>query len=256
MDIKEQVKAQFGANAANYVASPRHASGGDLDVLSEWVKPERAAKALDIATGGGHCALALASAVDEVTTLDMTPEMLREAEAFLAAKGIANVHYVQGDAEQLPFGDESFDLVACRIAAHHFPDPDRFVQEATRVLKSGGCFILMDNVAPESDRLDALYNDAEKRRDPSHFRAWKKSEWVRRTELSGLRVEQLQQTAKAFEFEPWCARMNVSEPVRRQLEADMLGWPEEVRRQLRVREENGRLVGFEGSFMMLKARKV
>ncbi|WP_079914398.1 class I SAM-dependent methyltransferase [Paenibacillus sp. 32352] len=256
MDIKEQVKAQFGANAAKYVSSPRHASGHDLTLLGDWVKEEQAQSALDIATGGGHCALALAGAVREVTTLDMTPEMLREAEAFIRSKGAVNVTYVQGDAEHLPFEDESFDLVACRIAAHHFPDADRFVEEAARVLKPRGCFMLMDNVALEPDLLDTLYNDVEKRRDPSHFRAWKKTEWVRRTEMAGLRLEQLQQSDKPFAFESWCARMNVPKDVQDQLEADMLGWPAEVRKQLGVRSEGGRLKEFVGSYMMLKARKV
>lgn len=255
MDIKEQVKAQFGANAAKYVASPRHASGNDLQILTEWTKQEQADKALDIATGGGHCALAVASSVREVTTLDMTPEMLREAEAFLTGKGCTNIQYVQGDAENLPFGNEEFDLVVCRIAAHHFPDAERFIKEAVRVLKSGGSFILMDNVAPESDHLDALYNDVEKRRDPSHYRAWKKTEWMRRIEIAGMRVEQLLQTAKPFEFESWCARMNVPEQVKQQLEADMLNWSAEDQKQLKVQTENGKVVGFEGSFMMLKARK-
>ncbi|WP_282937180.1 class I SAM-dependent methyltransferase [Paenibacillus sp. RC67] len=255
MDIKEQVKAQFGANAAKYVDSPRHASGNDLNILMEWVKSEQAGKALDIATGGGHCALAVAAHVREVTTLDMTPEMLQEAESFLTGKGCTNVNYVQGDAENLPFGDEEFDLVVCRIAAHHFPDVERFIEESSRVLKTGGCFILMDNIAPESDILDALYNDVEKRRDPSHFRAWKKTEWMSRVELAGLRVEQLLQTGKPFEFESWCTRMNVPVQVKQQLEADMLGWSEENRKQLKVRTENGKLVGFEGSFMMLKSRK-
>ncbi|WP_028552209.1 class I SAM-dependent methyltransferase [Paenibacillus sp. UNC451MF] len=256
MDIKNQVMVQFGANAANYVNSPRHASGNDLNILSEWVKQEQAVSALDIATGGGHCALALAANVREVTTLDMTPEMLREAEAFLNGKGCTNIKYVQGDAENLPFKDEEFDLVVCRIAAHHFPDADRFVQEAVRVLKSGGSFILMDNIAHESDLIDKLYNDVEKRRDPSHFRAWKKTEWIRRIELAGLRVEQLLQSGKPFEFESWCARMNVPEQVKKQLETDMLGWSPELQKQLGVKSEHGKLVGFEGSYMMLKSRKV
>ncbi|CAN7745991.1 class I SAM-dependent methyltransferase [Paenibacillus sp. LjRoot56] len=255
MDTKDHVKAQFGANASKYVVSPRHASGQDLKTLVEWAQPENAAQALDIATGGGHCALALASFVGEVTTLDITTEMLQEAEAFLTKKGCPNIRYVVGDAENLPFAKEQFDMVSCRIAAHHFPDPDRFVEEAWRVLKYGGSFILMDNISPEADRIDTLYNDIEQRRDPSHFRAWKKTEWIRRIELNGFRVEQLMQTGKPFEFATWCARMNVPEQVQQELETDMLNWPEADRKQLKVHSENGKLLSFEGSYMMLKARK-
>lgn len=255
MDTKEQVKAQFGANASNYVASPRHASGQDLKILMEWAQAENAEQVLDIATGGGHCALAIASIASEVTTLDITTEMLLEAEAFLTGKGCTNIKYVVGDAENLPFAQEEFDMVSCRIAAHHFPDPDRFVDEVWRVLKHGGSFILMDNIASEADRIDSLYNDIEKKRDPSHFRAWKKTEWIRRIELTGFRVEQLIQTGKPFEFASWCARMNVSEQVQQELETDMLNLPEADQQQLKIRSENGKLISFEGSYMMLKARK-
>ncbi|MDR6555064.1 class I SAM-dependent methyltransferase [Paenibacillus qinlingensis] len=255
MDIKEQVKAQFGANASNYVVSTRHSSGQDLNTLIEWAQSENAVQALDIATGGGHCALALASHVSEVTTLDIATEMLQQAETFLAGKGCTNMKYVVGDAENLPFVQEQFDIVACRIAAHHFPNPNRFVEEAWRVLKHGGSFILMDNVAPESDRIDTLYNHIEQRRDPSHFRAWKKTEWIRRIELNGFQVEQLLQTGKPFEFTDWCARMNVSDQIQQELENDILNWPEADRQQLKVHSENGKLLNFEGSYMMMKARK-
>ncbi|UQZ85906.1 putative methyltransferase YcgJ [Paenibacillus konkukensis] len=256
MDIKEQVKLQFGPNAAKYVNSPGHASGEDLRLLAEWVQAENGAAGLDIATGGGHAALVLAEHVRQATTLDLTPQMLQEAEAFLRSRGKETVRYVQGDAEKLPFEAESFDVVTCRIAAHHFPDPDAFVGEAARVLKHGGSFILFDNIAPESDDADALYNEVEKRRDPSHYRAWKKTEWIRRAELAGLRVELLVQTRKTFVFDPWCGRMNVSEQVKRELEAYMLGWDDSLRRQLGVSEEEGRVVFFQGDYMMLKTRKV
>lgn len=256
MELKKQVKLQFGTNAVNYVNSPNHAQGDDLKLLAEWVKQEQPAAALDVATGGGHASLVLAEHAGKLMTLDMTPEMLNVAQQLLSERGHTNVQYVEGDAEAMDFAAETFDLVACRIAAHHFPQPDAFVQETARVLKTGGSFLLFDNVAPEGNVLDALYNDVEKRRDPSHYRAWKKTEWIRRVELNGLRVEQLAQSRKTFHFAGWCERMNVPESIRTELEAYMLSWPADWQRQLGIVTENRRLVSFQGDYMMLKARKV
>lgn len=76
------------------------------------------------------------------------------------------------------------------------------------------------------------------------------------TENAGLRLEQLIQSRKTFLFEPWCARMSLPEAERRSLEALILGQSEEMKRRLGVTVEAGRLIGFQGDYMMLKARKV
>lgn len=255
MDIKERVKLQFGRNVANYVHSPLHEEGADLQLLADWVKSEQAKDALDLATGGGHAALAVSPLVERLTAVDLTPEMLSTAEAFLRSKGHDRIRFVAGDAEKLPFEPASFDLIVCRIAAHHFPNPDAFVSEAARVLSAGGTFILMDNIAPEAEEVDRLYNDVEKRRDPSHVRAWTKTEWIRRTEGAGLRLEQLVQSRKTFVFESWCRRMSVPEAEQRELEAYILGRSAALKRAMGVTEAEGRMVSFEGDYMMLKARK-
>lgn len=137
---KARVQDQFGATAAAYVASAGHAAGDDLAQLVAWNEggPEKAA--LDVATGGGHTALALAAHYGRVVASDLTAPMLAAAEGFIRGKGIANVDFRLADAEALPFGDAEFDAVSCRIAPHHFPDPARFVAEVARVLKPGGLF--------------------------------------------------------------------------------------------------------------------
>lgn len=57
------------------------------------------------------------------------------------------------------FPNESFDLVCGRLAAHHFPDLENFVAEVRRVLKNGGRFALVDNVAPDRERLPGATED-------------------------------------------------------------------------------------------------
>ncbi|WP_248930172.1 class I SAM-dependent methyltransferase [Paenibacillus hamazuiensis] len=255
MDIKQQVQSQFGKNAANYVTSRLHAQGDDLKALVELAQAEGSRGALDIATGGGHVANALAAFIESVTACDLTEAMLEQARKFIAGQGRTNVSFAAGDAESLPFANEAFDLVTCRIAAHHFPDPDAFVREAFRVLAPGGSFLLIDNVAPEENELDEWYNDIEKRRDHSHVRAWKKSEWLARIERSGFRVKQLRVFPKPFEFRGWTERMGLPPEAAAELEKRMVEAPERVRKHFQVEIENGRVHSFQGESILVQARK-
>ena len=149
MDIKKDVQQQFGKSAASYVSSPIHKDGKDLLKMVEMATVTGEEHLLDIATGGGHTANAFAPLVKKVTAIDLTAEMLEAAENFIKGNGHQNVEFVQGDAEKLPFSDESFDIVTCRIAPHHFPNVDIFIKEVHRVLKPQGQFLLDDNVVPE-----------------------------------------------------------------------------------------------------------
>ncbi|WP_323125867.1 class I SAM-dependent methyltransferase [Gracilibacillus oryzae] len=162
MDIKSTVQDQFGKTASDYVSSDLHRNGADLPFIVKMAELTGEEKVLDVATGGGHTANALAPFAKKVTAFDLTKEMLAAAEQFITSNGHNNVTYVQGDAEKMPFADESFDVVTCRIAPHHFPNIDFFIAEVYRVLKQGGRFLLDDNVAPENDEWDQFYNTVEK----------------------------------------------------------------------------------------------
>jgi ubiquinone/menaquinone biosynthesis C-methylase UbiE len=210
---------------------------------------------LDVATGGGHVANALAPSVKRVTAYDLTQEMLDAAKSFISGNGHKNVNFVRGDAEQMSFPNEAFDLITCRIAPHHFPQIEAFVQEVMRVLKPGGEFLLIDNVSPEDDELDRFYNDIEKRRDYSHFRAWKKSEWLRMLEIAGFEIDQWTRFAKTFPFDDWCDRMHLSQEEKEGLSKILLNASSNIRNKFRITTENGHVLSFEGESIILKAIK-
>lgn len=256
MDIKTDVKKQFGRSAASYVTSEGHRKGGDLQTLVAMVNATGTEHALDIATGGGHTANALAPIVGKVTALDLTPQMLAAAEKFIRGNGHENVEFVEGDAEKLPFSDETFDIVSCRIAPHHFPNITRFVSEVSRVLKSGGQFLLDDNVVPENNEFDKFYNTVEKKRDYSHFRAWKKTEWIQMLESEGFEIQELYRFDKPFDFESWADRMHLSDSEKAELTDYMVNASDKVKQKFRIQIENQKIITFQGEAVVLNATKL
>lgn len=207
--MREDSRRQFGREAEKYVTSAVHA---DPDALSELVAHlgPSGGRVVDVGTGAGHLAMALAPHVDHVVALDPTPEMLEVTQRQAVQRGVGNLTTLLGFAESLPFGDGELDGVACRVAAHHFHDVRAFVSESARVLKPGGWFLLVDTVSPEDDEADRRLNIFETIRDPSHVRDYRPSEWVSFVEGAGLTVQGTTLRWKSLDFEEWMSRMSVS----------------------------------------------
>ena len=74
------------------------------------------------------------------TGIDLTEAMINVAKA----KNIPNAKFVVGDCENLPFEDDSFDVVICSMSAHHYPEIQNFYNSVFRVLRPGGRLILRD----------------------------------------------------------------------------------------------------------------
>ena len=249
---KSLVQQQFGAHAAAYATSAVHAKGESLARVVELVQPQRDWQALDIATGAGHTAAAFAPHVAHVIASDITEEMLEEARKLAAARDLADMETAVADAEALPFADARFDLVTCRIAAHHFPDVPRFVAEVQRVLKAGGSFALVDNISPdalstpgftEPELADAAarYNAFEKLRDPSHGRCLGLGEWGAVITAAGLDVRHQEILPKSMEFAPWAARMDVDAPTIARLRSMLEEITPALQAFLKPREDAGAL---------------
>ncbi|HEU5439372.1 MAG TPA: methyltransferase domain-containing protein [Ktedonobacterales bacterium] len=254
--IRERSRAVFGRSAEAYVVSPGHAHGDDLARLVELAAPRPTDRALDVSTGGGHTALALAPHVAHVTASDLTPEMLAAARRHLTAQHVTTVDFVVADAERLPFLDATYDVVTVRIAPHHYADATRAVREMARVLVPGGRLVIVDNIAPDDRALDALVNDWERRRDSSHVRAYTTAEWQGFVAATGLRIETVETGQKTHAFQDWVARTHMPEPERERLEADILAAPEPARRHFALTTENGRLLTWSSDYMVLKAVKL
>lgn len=232
-EAQDRVRAQYGKVGDAYVKSKGHASGNDLQRMLELAEPSSADTLLDIATGGGHVARVIGPHVGRVIASDLTPEMLDHAVPYLEAQGLINVERLVADAQDLPLDDASVDIVTCRIAPHHFPDPAAFVAEVARVLRPGGRFLLVDSTVPDGP-AGAFFNAYEAVRDPSHVRSLTEVEWVALLEGAGLRIEAVEPFRKRHEFGEWTERMQVSEDDRERLQRMMRDAGEEVHRLFEV----------------------
>jgi ubiquinone/menaquinone biosynthesis C-methylase UbiE len=233
-DPKQSVQAQFGRQASWYVVSSVHQQSDGLDALVRLAAPLPAHRALDIATGTGFTALALASRCRAVIGVDLTFGMVREARRLAEQRGVRNLTLSLGDAEALPFQSNAFDIVACRHAAHHFADLARGLREMTRVVKVGGRVVLEDTCAPEAPELASLMNEWERRRDPSHRENRPPSRLRQMLEASGLRVEADALGLVAQTFGDWTRRAGVPQPEADALRASFLGASPEARAAFRV----------------------
>jgi ubiquinone/menaquinone biosynthesis C-methylase UbiE len=253
---KTQVQDYFSRTAENYVSSFSHRRGNDLQRLIELGEWHPDQQALDIATGGGHTAHAIASRIGQVTVSDLTPRMLQKAREYLLAQGVTNASFAVADAEQLPFTAQAYDRVTCRIAAHHFPNIGQAVKEVARVLKPGGIFLLIDCMAPGDPELDAFDNTIEKWRDSSHGRSCTAEEWQTFFKEAGLQVERMEFFRKTHQYDDWTLRSQLPATEKAALAQFILNSNPRVQSYFEINQRaDGHLESFTNDFILLKGRK-
>lgn len=189
MKPEELAKKIFGDRAAMYTTSVAHTDPQVLARVVELCAPEAHWQALDIATGTGHTALALAPHVAAVIGTDLTRQMLAEAETLREQRSISNVAFAIADAHCLPFPDEAFHLITCRRGAHHFSEIAGALREMRRVLRRDARLVIDDRSVPEDDGVDACMNELDRLHDASHVREYRPSEWIRMLQTAGFEID-------------------------------------------------------------------
>jgi ubiquinone/menaquinone biosynthesis C-methylase UbiE len=251
----ERIQAQFGGSAAAYVASPGHAGGEDLDTLVAWGRALGPRRVLDVATGAGHTAIAFASFAGQVTALDLTEPMLRAARDFARRRGAERVTFVAGDVERIPFRSQSFDVVTCRIAPHHFADVPAAVREVARLLQPGGVFLLQDIRGHDDPDCAAFILEVERRRDPTHVRAYRAIEWRGFLEAAGLEVLDETVLSKTRPWEEWTTRTRMTPEARQDLDRFVRAAPERCRAAFDFTLHGDRIESFDDRMLLIRARK-
>ena len=186
------------------------------------------AEVLDIASGTGEFARGLSPKVKSVVGLDATDAMMEKGKHFVEQAGIKNIRFKKGMVQEIPFEDDSFDIVSCRYAFHHFADPKPVIAEMVRVCKPGGHLIIVDIIIPDVS-LAAENNYYEWLCDKSHTRVLHPGEFETLLQLFGLEVLSARTRLLRNEFVEW---MDFSltleedrEEILRAVHAELAGGP-------------------------------
>jgi len=148
--VKQQVAAHWDRRAAHFDEDFGHsirtpAERAAWDRLLTLVVPSRSGlAALDAGCGTGFLSFELAARGHHVTGVDFAPAMIAEARRKAGERALA-VRFEEGDAEHLPFGPASFDLVMSRHVVWTLPHPEAAIDEWIRVLKPGGRLVVVDS---------------------------------------------------------------------------------------------------------------
>lgn len=257
-DQLERVRQQFGATAAGYAVSKGHAQGDELARVAELVgsEPIGDRRALDIATGAGHTAFAVAPYVAEVIASDATPQMLLQTQAGAISRGLANVETAIADAHDLPFPDATFAIVTSRIAPHHFSALPLAVREMARVTQAGGLVIVVDSVVPEDPALDTFLNQVELLRDPSHVRSRTETEWRQLFEDNHLTLIAAERYAHTHDYAEWVARAQVPAEEQPALEAAFLSASDAAQAVFQIQRADGHVVSYTDEKLLIAGRKI
>jgi SAM-dependent methyltransferase len=151
MTSDSNANPQWGASyrviAAEKWKAKSAAMGRDVtEAFVDYAEPKPGMKVLDLASGTGEPAISLAGRVGpegHVTALDLSSDLLEVASARAHQRGFTNLSTQQADAQQLPFSDQTFDLVTSRFGVMFFQDCEKALREVRRVLKPGAraCFL-------------------------------------------------------------------------------------------------------------------
>ncbi len=227
-NIAKLSQQQFGAQALEYSKSRTFHAGADLDAIVAMAQGIHCDFAVDIGSGAGFTAFAVAPFATTTLATDLVLPMLQHARENAASRELKNVVPALVVAESLPFATNSVGLITCRLAAHHFNDTVAGVQEWARVLEPGGTMILVDTVTPEGLGMAEWMNDIEVRRDPSHGRDLSSLQWIELLTESGFSVEETILTKIPLEYDDWMRRAGASPEATEDVRKDFLNATPEV----------------------------
>lgn len=237
-------QSQYARQAACYADSSLHGRGESLETVRRLATASGTDIALDLGTGTGFTAFALAADARRVVAADLTVEMLEQARRLAHKRDLdTKLEWTVTAAESLPFANEAFNVVTCRYASHHFHDLPRALRELARVTQPGGRIVLCDVVAPEAPDMVHLMNKLEQVRDPTHVWDYPPSQW--RQELlpaASLEVQEVVPGKNPQLFSEWVHRAGTPAAAVEQLFQMFATVTEEASIAFDVRREGGEIL--------------
>jgi ubiquinone/menaquinone biosynthesis C-methylase UbiE len=235
----ERIRAQFGKQADVYARMRLTTDERSLNALVQVSGADSGSRVLDVACGPGFLTMAFAAQCRQAVGVDATEPFLAMARAEAEQRGLRNVEFRAGNAEQLPFPDGSFDRVACRAAFHHFARPERVLAEMARVAAKPGRLLIADMMSSEDPIKADYHNRMERLCDPSHVRALTATELALLFDAASLSVRFHAEVPIDMEVEEWLAHGGPDAATAAQIRALIEASLDVDRCGLNVRREDG-----------------
>lgn len=193
----DEIINQFSKQSIPFTQIPGHLDAIEMLVSMSSVKDSDVV--LDVACGPGIVACEFAKVAQHVTGIDVTPAMIDVAKKRQLELGLSNTSWKLGYAENLPFANDTFDVVIARYSFHHLLAPSVALQEMIRVCRPGGRVLVADVAMPENK--SSRYDQLELLRDPSHTHALTELEFDALYQHSALVNSQYTSYAVELELE-------------------------------------------------------
>lgn len=223
----ELIHHSFEIQAPNFNSESMNFTAADyLNYTISSVEPNKTDTMLEVAAGTCACGRAFASHLQTVVCLDTTAAMLQVGRQAAQDSHLDNMVFVKGNAEELPFLDDSFDILLSRLAFHHFLNTDSVFCEMVRVLKPGGKLVLIDMEAAE-ESLRESEDEIETLRDPSHVKNLSRNEMLELFSSHKLTIEKCETTEMPTYLNHWLELTktpdNIRQTIFERLTADING---------------------------------
>jgi len=235
----ERIRAQFGKQADVYARMRQTTDERSLNALVSVSGADADARVLDVACGPGFLTMAFAARCRSAVGFDATEPFLAMARAEAEHRGLHNIEFHSGNAEQIPFADRAFDVVSCRAAFHHFARPERVLAEMVRLAAPQGRLLIADMMSSEDPAKAEYHNSMDRLVDPTHVRALTPEEFERLFAAAGLMARVQTEVPIDIEVEEWLAHGGPDAATEAQVRALVEASIDTDRRGLNVRRQNG-----------------
>lgn len=252
-DNVDNIRTQFTRQVKAYAESAQARDETAHTMLVEMCKPAAESCVLDVACGPGFLTMAFARYCNSVVGLDATAAMLSIARTEAVKRGMSNVGFEEGLATDIPFPPASFDIVSCRAAFHHFPQPGRVLTEMCRVSKPGGKILIADTVTSEDPREDEVHNAIERLCDPTHVKALSRTEFHQLLQTAELDIVTELPGRITYDLDGWILHGGPSPEVEKEIRRRFDEALKEDKTGLRVRAKEEKILFTHQTLILVAA---